>query len=107
MRPDKLLELLDAQSRWNLLPRLASGHFDLQSIGILADSSGATGTRAPWPFQPTLPVAKNPQPVVRDRLKLGWMSKRVRRRPPHQISHGDAAIAVTMPTESISLSAVI
>jgi hypothetical protein len=26
-----MLELLDTQSRWNLLPRLALGHFDLQS----------------------------------------------------------------------------
>jgi hypothetical protein len=63
MRPDKLLEFLDTQSRWNLLPGLALGHFDLQSIGILADSSGVTGTRAPWPFQPISPVAENPQPV--------------------------------------------
>src|SRR5258708_3813581 len=63
MRPDKWLELLDTQSRWNLLPRLALGHFDLQSIGILADSVRATGTHAPRPLQPILPVAKNPQPV--------------------------------------------
>jgi hypothetical protein len=34
------------------------GHFDLQSIGILADSSEAVGTHAPWRFQPMPPAGK-------------------------------------------------
>jgi len=34
------------------------GHFDLQSIGILADSSEAAGTHAPWGFQPIPPAGK-------------------------------------------------
>jgi len=58
MRPDKLLELPGTQFRSNLLPRLALGHFDLQSIGILADSGWATGIHAPWTFQPILPLQK-------------------------------------------------
>jgi len=49
---------MEKTQTWSLLPRLALGHFDLQSIEILADSSEATGTHAPWGFQPIPPAGK-------------------------------------------------
>jgi hypothetical protein len=75
MRPDKLLELPGTQFRWNLLPRLALGHFDLQSLGILADSSGATGIHAPWTFQPILPLQKTRNQLLAFSFqKVAWSS---------------------------------
>ncbi|MFL9937308.1 hypothetical protein P0D88_52415, partial [Paraburkholderia sp. RL18-103-BIB-C] len=60
----KWLELLDAQSRWNLLPRRGLGHFDLQSMGILADSCQAARTQARRPFQPIPPAGKTRNQLI-------------------------------------------
>ncbi len=67
--PDKLLELFDAQVRWDFLPRLTFGHFDLQSVGILADSCRAGRARARRAFHP-MPLAGKTRDQLRARGKF-------------------------------------
>jgi hypothetical protein len=66
MRQDKLLELHDAQIRWNPLLALAFRHLDHQSNGILADSLASAQTLTCYGWQANSSAGKNPQPVEID-----------------------------------------